>query len=157
MTAMQLPAGRWLLAMAAACVAAVAAALVAQHVYDMRPCPWCIVQRAIYVLIALVCVAAAASRGLRKPGAAVALLLAGAGIASAVYQHVVAAKQFSCNLTAADRIITALRLESLAPPLFQVTASCADAAVSVLGVPFEYWSALMFALLVLGAIAVLRR
>ena len=145
--------------MAVACVAAVGAALVAQHGFDMQPCPWCILQRVIFLAIAVVCVVAAAwpSRGARGALSAVALVLALCGVASAYYQHVVAAKQGSCNLTLADKIITALGLESLLPALFQVTANCADAAVSVLGVPFEYWSLALFVLLGLVAASTLGR
>ena len=148
-----------LVAMAAACVAAVAAALVAQHGFDMQPCPWCILQRVIYLALAAVCVLAAAlpSRALRVALSGLALVLALLGAASAIYQHVVAAKLASCNLTLADKIITALGIESLLPELFQVTATCADAAVSVLGVPFEYWSLALFALLALVAVSVLGR
>ena len=148
-----------LVAMAAACVAAVAAALVAQHGFDMQPCPWCILQRVIYLALAAVCVLAAAlpSRALRVALSGLALVLALLGAASAIYQHVVAAKLASCNLTLADKIITALGIESLLPKLFQVTATCADAAVSVLGVPFEYWSLALFALLALVAVSVLGR
>jgi disulfide bond formation protein DsbB len=146
-------------AMAVLCLAAVAAALVAQHRFDMQPCPWCILQRVIFLALALVCIVAAAwsSRGARLALGGVALVLALCGMASAIYQHVVAAKQFSCNLTLADKIITALGLESLAPALFQVTASCADAAVSILGVPFEYWSLGLFAFLCLLAASTLGR
>jgi protein dithiol:quinone oxidoreductase len=148
-----------LVAMAAACVAAVAAALVAQHGFDMQPCPWCILQRVIYLALAAVCVLAAAlpSRALRVALSGLALVLALLGAASAIYQHVVAAKLASCNLTLADKIITALGIESLLPELFQVTATCADAAVSVLGVPFEYWSLALFVLLALVAVSVLAR
>jgi disulfide bond formation protein DsbB len=147
----------WLLAMAIVCFAAVAGALYAQQVYDMRPCPWCILQRVIYLLIGLVCLGAVALRGVRKPLVAVVLLLAGLGVASAVYQHVVAAKQFSCDLTLADRILTALRVESLLPPLFQVTASCAEAAATVFGVPFEYWSLALFAMIAAVSLRLLVR
>jgi disulfide bond formation protein DsbB len=147
----------WLLGMAIACLAAVAAALYAQQVHDMRPCPWCILQRALYVLIALVLLVAAALRGLRKPLVGAALLLTGLGAASAIYQHVVAAKQFSCDLTLADRILAALRLESFLPPLFQVTASCAEAVATVFGVPFEYWSLALFALLAAASLRLLLR
>ena len=148
-----------LVAMALACVAAVAAALVAQHGFDMQPCPWCILQRVIFLAVALVCFVAAAwaLRGARLALTGLALVLAGCGAASAVFQHVVAAKSSSCSLTLADKIITALGLESLVPALFQVTATCADAAVSVLGVPFEYWSLALFALLGLAAVSTLGR
>jgi disulfide bond formation protein DsbB len=141
--------------MALACIGGIAAALVAQHVYDMRPCPWCILQRVIFVVIAAVCLLAAAVAALRKPLTALALVFAGLGIASAVWQHVVAAGQASCNLTLADRIIQALGLETLLPSMFQVTASCAEAAV-LLGLPFEYWSLALFALLAAAALLVLK-
>jgi len=125
----------------------------------MRPCPWCILQRVIFVVIALLCLAGAllAPAGARKPAAAAAVVLALLGGAAALYQHFVAARSVSCNLTLADRIITALKLEELMPSLFGVTGSCADGAVSVLGVPFEFWSLALFALLALIALAALRR
>ncbi len=147
----------WLLGIAAACVAGVVAALLAQYRLDMRPCPWCIVQRLIYVVIAVVCIVGALERRLQRPAALLTVLLAGLGIASAIWQHFVAAKQFSCDLTAADRIITALRLEAIAPWLFQVTASCAEAAVSLAGVPFEYWSLALYALVGAAALRVALR
>ena len=42
-----------LAAMAAASLGAVGLALVSQHVFDMQPCPWCVLQRLVFVLIAL--------------------------------------------------------------------------------------------------------
>ena len=147
-----------LLAIAALCIAGVGAALIAQFRFDMNPCPWCILQRVIYLVIALLCIAGALlPSATRKAFAGGALLFALLGAAAAVYQHVVAAQQSSCNLTLADRIINALGLESMLPALFQVTATCADAAVSVFGVPFEYWSLALFTLLALAALSVLRR
>lgn len=118
----------------------------------MQPCPWCILQRVIYLLIAVACGMAALVqvRPVRIGLEAAALLLAMAGAASAIWQHVVAAKSASCNLTLADRILNALGVETLLPSLFQVTANCADAAVSVLGVPFEYWSLALFTALTLA-------
>lgn len=150
--------GRWLGAMALACFAAVGAALVAQHGFDMQPCPWCILQRIVFIAIGVVCAIGAlfASRGGGAAAGALALMLALAGGAAALWQHFVAAKSASCNLTLADRIIGALGLESLLPALFQVTASCADAAATVAGVAFEFWSLALFVLLALAAITVLR-
>jgi len=144
---------RWLLAMAVLCFAAVGAALVSQHVFDMQPCPWCILQRAIFVAIGLLCLIGAlfAARAAHRVAAGGALIFAALGATAAIYQHNVAAKSSSCALTMADKIINALGLESLAPAVFQVTASCADAAVAVLGVPYEFWSLGLFA--VLGAVA----
>lgn len=148
-----------LAAMALACVAALAAALVSQHVFDMPPCPWCVLQRLIFVVIALVCVAGLAWRSVtgRRVTATLALLLADGGVAAAAWQHWVAAKSQSCNLTLADRIVGAVKLDSLLPEVFYPYASCADAAVDLLGVPYALWSLALFVLLGLAAIQVLRR
>ena len=145
-----------LLGLAVVCLAAVALALLAQHGFGMQPCPWCILQRVIYLAIALACLLGALlpGRSARRGLTGVALVLALLGAAAAVWQHAVAAKSSSCNLTLADKILNALGVESAFPALFQVTANCADAAVSVAGVPFEYWSLALYALLAAGAATV---
>ena len=145
---------QWLLATAGLCVAGVVAALAAQYGFDMQPCPYCILQRVIFVLIALLClVGAVTPGGIRQGFAGLAAVLAVLGGAAAAYQHFVAAKSASCNLTLADKIINALDIEALWPTVFAVRGSCADAAVSILGVPFEFWS---LALALVIAVATLR-
>ena len=150
---------RLLWGMAAACVAALALALIAQYVGHMEPCPWCVLQRVIYVVVAIVCAAAALvrTRSVRAPLAGLALLLAVSGVAAALYQHNVAAASFSCNLTFADKVVSGLGLDSALPSVFSATASCAEASVSVLGVPFAYWSLALFVLLAAAAAAVVGR
>lgn len=140
--------------------AAVGAALISQYRFGMLPCPWCILQRFVFVVIGVVSGMAwllpahAVKRGL----ALLAVLLAAAGVAAAVWQHFVAAQSASCALTFADRVVGALGLESLAPFLFGIQASCADAAVSLLGWPYEAWSGALFVLLGAAcAMAALRR
>jgi disulfide bond formation protein DsbB len=146
-------AARWLLAIAALSVAGVAAALVSQHVFDMAPCPWCVLQRAIYLAIAAVCLIGAALPVplVRRGSGGLALLLALSGAAAALYQELVAAKSASCNLTFADKVMHLLGLDSVLPWLFQVYASCADAAVAMLAVSYAYWSLALFAALGLAA------
>jgi disulfide bond formation protein DsbB len=150
---------RTLLAIAVLCTAGVAAALIGQYGFDMRPCPWCILQRMLFVVIALLCLAGAAARTpvAHRAVAVTAVLLCVLGAAAALYQHFVAAKSSSCNLTLADKVITALRLDTALPSLFEVTGSCADAAVSVMGVPFEFWSLALFALLAALAVPLAAR
>jgi len=48
-------------------------------------------------------------------------------------------------LTLADKIISAMKLDTLLPSVFSATASCADAAVNLLGVPYAFWSLGLFA------------
>jgi disulfide bond formation protein DsbB len=131
-----------------ACAASVLVALFAQHRLGMEPCPWCILQRMIFIVVAIVALVAAALpwSGLRRVLAALLVPLAASGVAAALWQHFVAAKTNSCALTLADRIVTAVGLDQRWPDVFEVRASCADAAVNLLGVPFDFWSLALFAL-----------
>ncbi len=135
-----------LLGIAGLSLAAVAAAMVSQHVFDMQPCPWCVLQRLIFVLVALVALGGLAwhtARGRRSIAFAL-LLLCGAGIAAVLWQHFIAAASSSCNLTLADRIMSTSGLPGLLPEVFEARATCADAAVNLLGVPYEFWSRALF-------------
>lgn len=142
---------------ALACLASVGGALVAQHRFGMEPCPWCILQRILFLAIAVVALLAAALPGGglgRLSSVLSALLVAGLGVAggaAALYQNLVAAKLPSCDMTLADRIVTGLGLDAWQPDVFEVRSSCADAAVSLLGIPFELWSCGLFALITLIA------
>jgi protein dithiol:quinone oxidoreductase len=149
----------WLVAMALLCIAAVAAALVSQHVFEMKPCPWCVLQRLIFLCVAVVALLAAFGppRGPRWLLSGVALLFALAGLAAALYQHFVAARSQSCALTLADKIVTTLGLDPALPALFHPTASCADAAVDLVGIPYEFWSLALFVVLAAMALLVMRR
>ena len=144
-----------LVALALLCLVAVGAALVSQHVYDMQPCPWCILQRVIFVLIAVLLLLGAFLPG-RIAFVGLAVLSALAGIAAALYQHFVAAKSDSCNLTLADKIVSGIGLDKLLPPVFEVRASCADAAVDLLHLPYEFWSLGLYVVLVVAAVWALR-
>ena len=149
---------RLLLAIAASCLAAVAAALVLQYRFDMQPCPWCVLQRLIYLAIAAVAFITLAWRGRigSLVGASEMLLLAICGAAAALWQHFVAAASASCNLTLAERIVSALGLDERWPEVFTAYASCADAKVNLLGVPFEFWSLGLFVALGWMALKILR-
>lgn len=135
-------------------VAAVVVALFTQHQWGMLPCPWCVLQRLIFVVIGL---AALPGALLNAPAAKwlsviSVLTLAASGIAAALWQHFVAASSASCNLTLADRIMNATGLSELWPQVFAPYASCADAAVSLAGLPYEFFSLALFA--ILGLLAV---
>jgi len=137
---------------------ALVAALVSQHVYDMQPCPWCVLQRLVFCTIAVFALLGLVWRGAAggRVAGTFALLLAFAGIAAALWQQLVAAKSESCNLTLADRIVGATTLDRLLPDVFEARASCADAAVSLLGVPYAYWAAACFALCAIVLLRILR-
>jgi len=132
--------------------AGVGAALVSQHFFDMQPCPWCTVQRLLYILVGLFAVLSlpVTQSSLR---ARALLLLAGlaaiGGLAAALHQHFVAAQTSSCAYTAADRFMMATGLDELLPALFKATAACDEANAPMLGVPYSLWSAALALMLLL--------
>jgi disulfide bond formation protein DsbB len=146
--------GVLLLVMAVLSVAAVGAALVSQHVYGMEPCPWCILQRVIFLAIALGCVVGFVST---RIAGVLALVLSLCGIAAALWQHFQAASSTSCTLTVADRIVIAMKLDSLWPDIFLARASCADATVSLMGISYDFWSLAVFVVLAVASVLIIRK
>ena len=134
-------------------IAAVGAALVSQHVFGMEPCPWCILQRVIFLAIALACLIGLA---VRKLGGALVLLLSLCGVAAALWQHFKAAASSSCAMTVADQIVIAMKLDSLWPDVFLARASCADAAVNLFGIPYDFYSLALFVLLAFVGLWIVR-
>ncbi|HEX4235341.1 MAG TPA: disulfide bond formation protein B [Caldimonas sp.] len=143
---------------AAASFGVVVAALVSQHEFAMEPCPWCVLQRLIFLAIGACALLGLLWRSVvgSRVAAGIALLLAADGVAAAFWQQLVAAKSESCNLTLADRVVGATGLDQLLPSVFEARASCADAAVSLLGVPYAYWSAAAFVICAIALLRILR-
>jgi disulfide bond formation protein DsbB len=137
---------------------AVAAALVSQHAYAMEPCAWCVLQRLVFIAIGAVALLGLFWRGAAasRVAATLALVLAVAGLAAALWQHFVAARSASCNLTFADRLVSATGLDRLVPDAFEARASCADAAVNLFGVPYAFWAALVFVVCAIALLRILR-
>ncbi len=144
-------------ALAIAAFAAFGFALFSQHVLEMQPCAWCILQRMICLTVGI---AAGVGWLLNRPASlfgagTLTLLLALSGIVAAWYQHTVAANLFSCDLTFADRFVAASGLDRLLPSIFGIYATCADSVTTLLGVRYELWTLLLFALMAMGAAGVL--
>lgn len=144
---LRLPSPRLMLAaLGLLCAASVGLALLAQHRFDMQPCPWCILQRILFIVLSVLALLASALPGLgRRLVSALSAPLALGGIAAALWQHFVAAKTDSCALTFADKVIGFFGLDTRWPDWFEVRANCSDGAVSVLGIPFEFWALALFA------------
>jgi protein dithiol:quinone oxidoreductase len=144
----------WIAALAAA---ALALAFGSQHLLGMEPCPWCIVQRLIVIAIAVLALGssilissrAALARTLGAVAAAGVFTLGVLGAVAAWHQHTVASQQLSCAFTWADRFLMSAGLDRVWPGMFEVRATCADAAQArLLGVPFEMWSGALFVVVV---------
>lgn len=153
----------WLLGgVALASLASVALALVTQHVFNMQPCPWCVLQRLIALLVAALALLGWLGHGLRLRvltlvGAAGAALFALGGAAAALWQHFVAAASDSCAMTLADRWMGATGLDSRFPEVFAAYASCAEAKAWLLGVPYEFYSLALFVGCAAAALLAMRR
>ncbi|HLO94133.1 MAG TPA: disulfide bond formation protein B [Burkholderiaceae bacterium] len=136
-----------------------AMALVAQHYFDVRPCPWCVMQRGVFLLLGLVAGLGwllgqllNRARALQLLSLALVTALALAGLAAAVWQHEVAAQTASCMGTFADQVVMALKLDEILPSVFIATAACNEAAAyKLLGLPYEVWSGLLYLAQALGA------
>lgn len=129
------------------CLAAVGIALMSQHMFNMQPCAWCVLQRLILLAVAAVCGLASTGWGLawvRRLGAALAAALALSGIVAAWYQYTVASQAFSCAQTFADQFISGSGLDAALPWLFGIYATCADARVSLLGMEYALWGLGLF-------------
>jgi protein dithiol:quinone oxidoreductase len=151
---------RWPAGIMTAALLAIATALLSQYAFDMQPCPWCVLQRLLFLAIALIS-AIGLLRRMRKhkvPVGGLVLNLALAGVAAAAWQHFVAARSQSCNLTLADKIVSrTLHLDRLLPSVFAARGSCADAAVNLLGIPYDFWSLGLFAMIGIAAVQYMRQ
>jgi len=134
-----------LLTVALACIALLSMAMYVQHVKDMLPCPLCVIQRYLFLAIALACLAGAAA-GRPKLGAGLGLLgaLGGLGVAGK-HLYILAHPGLSCGIdpmeTALNKVFTAQYL----PFMFRADGLCEDASAPFLGLPIPQWSFICFA------------
>ena len=142
------------------CIAAVVTALISQYVFGMQPCAWCVLQRLIYLSIAIVCGVGLLSERMaaaRTAATGIALAFSAGGMAAAWYQYRVAANLFSCDQTFADRFMVSSGLDANVPWLFGILASCMDARVEIMGLEYALWSLMLFAVISLLCVAALIR
>lgn len=135
-------------------------ALVSQYVFDMQPCAWCVFQRLIYLMIGLFALGLSYVKPNRVRialGSAIIVAIAIMGVTAAWYQEKVASNMFSCAQTLADQIMTKSGLDSAAPWLFGIYASCMDARIKLLGIEYAWWSFAMFTLIGIVALVILKR
>lgn len=145
----RMPSSRILRLTALLCVAAVLFALASQHLFNMQPCAWCVLQRLILLAIAAVCIIAGLNwraGWIARAGGALVSLLGISGILAAWYQYSVAARSFSCAQTFADRFMSGSGLDGALPWLFGIYASCMDARVHLLGIEYSLWGLMLFVL-----------
>ncbi|WP_322405362.1 disulfide bond formation protein B [Massilia luteola] len=146
-----------LLAIAAASIAVVGAALYLQHAKDMLPCPLCVIQRYLYLGIAIFSLIGAFS-GKIKAGAGVALLCALGGLGFVgKHLYVLAHPGFSCGIDPMETALNKIPTATLLPWLFRADGLCEAAQETVFGLNVPQWSAVWFVILTLALAWVLVR
>ena len=137
-------------------LALLAEALVLQHVKGQIPCPLCVLQRAGFVLVALIALAAAVHKPGRRGAAAYCAALAlvsltGLGVALR-HVWVLYHPKFGCGIDALEQIVNDLPTAKLLPWLFHAGGECSAPHEPVLGLQVPEWSVIWFSLLLVAAI-----
>jgi len=152
---------RLLALIAIGCTSLLAFGLYLQHATGLEPCPMCIVQRYVFILIAL---AAAVGAGLRAPVAArrtgaVLLLLALLGAFVAARQSWL--QWFPPEVYACGRdlygMIESFPLSRVIPMIFRGSGDCSAVDWTFLGLSIANWSFLNFVLVGMSGALLLRR
>ena len=152
-----IPTRSLLLSVAVACVALIGAALYLQHAMDMLPCPLCVIQRYLFLAIAVFCVIGA--YGAPKAGAGLALLSAIGGLGTAGrHLWILAHPGLSCGIDPMETMLNKVPTATYLPFLFRADGMCEDALAPVLGMSVPQWSFVWFGLCALALLwALVRR
>jgi disulfide bond formation protein DsbB len=146
-----------LLLIAAVSLALVGAALYLQHAKDMLPCPLCVIQRYLFLGIAIFSLIGAFANKI-KALATLALLcaLGGLGVVGK-HLYVLAHPGFSCGIDPMETVLNKIPTATMLPWLFRADGLCEAAQDTVLGLNVPQWSAVWFAILTAGLVWVLAR
>lgn len=135
-------------------------ALFLQHVKGQMPCPLCVIQRYMFILLALVCfIFAALPRGATRVGASLGALaaLGGAGVAG-WHVWVKAHPTVSCGIDPLETALNRYPTAELLPFVFKADGLCSAEYPPILGLSNPQWSLIWFSAFVLILIwAALRR
>lgn len=136
-----------LLTTAAISLLLIAVALYLQHVLNLLPCPLCVIQRYLFLAIAIGCLIGAFGRQ-PKVGAGIGLL-AGLGGLGVVGKHlyVLAHPGFSCGIDPYETFLNKLPTATYMPWVFKADGLCENATDGFLGLSVPQWSAVWFVIL----------
>ena len=141
------------------CFAIVGFALYLQHVENLDPCPWCIVQRVAFLSVGLVALLAALWRP-NGPGITVFAVLAGLvalGGAAAAGYHIWLqaddARASACAGSLVEKLLDASRIGRWVPPVLQYDGVCTAKAWALMGLSIPEWSLACFVAIVIYLIA----
>ena len=146
-----------LLFIAALCFVMLGVAMYLQHVVDMLPCPLCVIQRYLFLGIAIACLYGAASQR-PKVGAGIGLLaaLGGLGVAGK-HLYVLAHPGFSCGIDPMETMLNKIFPAIYLPFMFRADGLCEDATAPFFGLSIPQWSFLGFGIFTLALLWILFR
>lgn len=132
-----------LLAVAASCTGLIGAALYAQQVLGMLPCPYCVLIRYVFVLIGLLSLLAALLPALHKQisGLNVLLALGGAGMSAKLW-YVQNYPANSCGIDPVENMLNHFILSDWFPLLFKSMGFCETPYDPILGLSIPSWTLL---------------
>ena len=145
-------AARWVFAaVGIACVGLLTAAYYAQYgPSQLQPCPLCILQRYVYMAIALLALGAAVAGPARVGTMVVASalgLLAATGAALAIWHVSKGASMTTCDTDPIGLFVYGLPMRNWWPEFLAAYGGCADKIPPVFGVSIPMWSLIWFAAL----------
>lgn len=148
--------GRMFAALALIPLALLSEALVLQHFVGQAPCPLCVLQRAGFLLFALIALVAALrqpqGRAAARYFAALALAaLAGLGVAIR-HVWVLYHPKFGCGIDVLEQFVNGLPTAKLLPWLLRASGECTAPHDPILGLQVPEWSLIWFSLLLLAAL-----
>ncbi|WP_394779951.1 disulfide bond formation protein B [Undibacterium sp.] len=147
-----------LITIAATCVALIGVALYLQLGEGMLPCPLCVLQRYVFLTIAVVCILLLVLPvAARKTGSwvGVVIALAGAGVALR-HLWVKAHPALSCGVDPWEVALNKIFTADLVPVLFKADGMCSTEYEPILGLSIPQWSLVWFAIFALGFIVIAR-
>lgn len=137
-------------------LALLAEGLVLQHFKGQVPCPLCVLQRAGFLMIALISLAAVIHRPQRRGAAAyfaAVALAAMAGLGVGIrHTWVLYHPKFGCGIDALEQIVNDLPTARLLPWLMHASGDCSTHFDTILGLQVPEWSIICFGSLFVVAV-----
>ena len=156
----EVPVRAWFATLALGVFGLVAAGMELQHLLRLAPCPLCIFQRLLYLVIGLVALAGVMLPGGRLLWSAMIAALAAGGVAVAGYQSwmqafpLLATECGYSDPNLIERLVDWLGMQW--PDLFLATGFCTSREWEFLGLSMANWSFLVFAGIVGYAVLLMR-
>jgi protein dithiol:quinone oxidoreductase len=157
----EVPTRAWFAALALGMFGIAVVGMEMQHLLRLAPCPLCIFQRLLYMVIGVVALLGALAPGARQLWSALIAVLAAGGFAVAGYQtwmqafpHLATECGYS-DPNAIERLVDWLGMEW--PSLFLATGFCTSRDWEFLGLSMANWSLLFFAGIIGYAALLFRR